>query len=367
MKNIKIIIKTRNKNYPFIIGENVIKKTGLLIKKNLPKTKKIAIITDRNLPSKILSNLKLSLKKYDISIYKLNAGEKTKNIKIAYYLIEKILRKKFSRSDCIISLGGGVIGDLAGLVSSLVKRGVKFVNIPTTLLAQADSSIGGKTGVNSSYGKNLIGTFYQPDLVITDTTTLNSLPKKEIICGYAEIFKHSLILDKNFFVWLQKNGKKLVETRNKKILKKAILKSCKIKSKIVNQDEKEKNLRMILNFGHTFGHAFEAVKNYSKKLNHGEAVLLGMVLASQFSFENKILPFKDLLMIKKHYFDLNLPINIKKYFKKKEIKKIIQFMKNDKKNINSNINLVLLKNIGKTTFSQTPDIKIKNFLNLKFE
>ena len=177
---------------------------------------------------------------------------------------------------------------------------------------------------------------------------LNSLPTREMICGYAEILKHALILNKKFFMWLNKNAKKIID-KDKNILKLAIFRSCKIKSKIVSQDERERNLRMILNFGHTFAHGFEGAKNFSKSLNHGEAVLLGMMMASEFSYRKKLLPFKDLILIKKHYFKLNLPMFLKWKFKKNEINKIIFFMKKDKKNLNEKINLILLKKIGKTT------------------
>ena len=239
------------------------------------------------------------------------------------------------------------LGDLSAFIANLTKRGLNFVNIPTTLLAQVDASIGGKTGVNTDQGKNLIGTFYQPNFVLNDTSILKTLPQREMISGYGEILKHSLIFDKNFFLWLFKNGKKIVDRKNNLNLKKAIIKSCKIKSEIVNKDEKEKNLRMILNFGHTFAHGFERAKNYSKKLNHGESVLLGMILASEISNKKKLLPLKELLLIKKHYINLKLPMNIKKKFKKREIKKIVYFMKKDKKNIDEKINLILLKKIGK--------------------
>ena len=366
MKNTKILVKTENKKYFIIVGANVQKKTGVLIKKILPNVKKIAVITDKKLPSYILKKTKLSLKNFSLSIFKLPSGEKTKNIYTAEKLINLILKKKFSRSDCIIALGGGVIGDLSGLVASLVKRGIKFVNIPTSLLAQVDASVGGKTAINSDQGKNLIGSFYQPELIISDTNMINSLPHREMVCGYAEILKHSLILDRKFYFWLLKNGKILLYKKNKNFLGKSIIKSCKIKSQIVEKDEKEKNLRMILNFGHTFGHALEAVKKFSKKLNHGEAVLLGMILASQFSYEKKFLPIQDLIQIKKHYLDLNLPIDIKKSFKKKDINKIIYFMKSDKKNINSKINLILLKKIGVAMKPRSFAVsEIKKFLQSK--
>tara|TARA_B100000686_G_C16757536_1_gene956523 strand:+ start:558 stop:1670 length:1113 start_codon:yes stop_codon:yes gene_type:complete len=365
MKNTKIIIKTTSKSYPVYFGNGIINLTGPLIKKNLPEVKKICVISDKKLPSSILLKLTSSLKKFDLKIYKLNANEKNKNLITANKIIQELLKNNFNRSDCIIALGGGIVGDLSAFISNLTKRGLKFINIPTTLLSQADAAIGGKNGVNSNEGKNLIGTFYQPDFVLTDLLTLRSLPYEEVVCGYGEILKHSLILDKKFFLWLCKNGKKIINNRDSKILKKAIIKSCKIKSKIINKDEKEKNLRMILNFGHTFAHGFEATKNYSKKLNHGKAVLLGMIVASELSIKKKLLSFKDFNLIKKHYSDLNLPMNIKENFNRKDIKKIIYFMKKDKKNLNKKINLILLKKIGKTTTPNTFSInhnEIKKFL-----
>jgi 3-dehydroquinate synthase/shikimate kinase/3-dehydroquinate synthase len=253
---------------------------------------------------------------------------------------------------------------MAGLTASLVKRGIKFINIPTTLLSQVDSSIGGKTGVNSEHGKNLIGSFYQPEMVISDTSALNSLPKREITCGYAEILKHALILDKKLFYWLQKNGKKILNLNSKIVIQKAIYQSCKIKAKIIEKDEKEKDLRMVLNFGHTFAHAFEATTNFSNKINHGESVLLGMLCAAEFAFKNKILKNKDLNLIKEHYSTLNLPSKLDNYFTKKDIKKIIQFMKFDKKNSDSRIKLILISKIGKTLKSRNlVDSILKNYLN----
>ena len=347
MINNKILVKSKSKKYPIYIGNGnmgIIKK---LIEKNIPDVKKICIISDKNIPLKFKRKLTVCLKKFDTKIFSLNVNEKIKSFKIANRIAEKILRDNFNRSDCVIALGGGIVGDLAAFVASIVKRGIKFVNIPTTLLSQVDSSIGGKTGVNSSQGKNLIGTFYQPDFVLTDVSALDTLPQREIICGYGEILKHSFILDKNFFIWLSKNGKKIIIKRDRNIIKKTIIKSCKIKSKIIEKDEKEKNLRKVLNFGHTFAHGFEASKNFSKKLNHGEAVLLGMIMASKFSNEKKILSSSELIKIEDHYNHLGLPLNLRNIFKKKEISKIIYFMQKDKKNLNEKINLILIKNIGK--------------------
>ncbi len=365
MKNNKIIVKTKSKSYPIYFGNGIISTTGSLIRKDLPDVKKICIICDKKIPSVILKKLIGSLNKYDLKIYKMQVKEQIKSLKVANKIIEYLLKDNFNRSDCIISLGGGILSDLSSFISSLVKRGMKFVNIPTTLLAQADASIGGKTGINSSQGKNLIGTFYQPDFVLTDIGMLDSLPHREMVCGYAEILKHSLILDRKFFLWLSKNAQKIINSRNKKFLKMAIIQSCKIKSRIVSKDENEKDLRMILNFGHTFAHGFESAKKFSKNLNHGEAVLMGMMIASQLAYKKRLLPQRDLMLIKKHYFSLNLPMNIKSKFKKKEINKIIHFMKKDKKNLNEKINLILIKNIGQTKKPKKIMInsrEIKNFL-----
>ena len=364
MKNIKIIVKTKSKSYPVYLGNGIVNTTGSLIKKKLPYVKKICLICDKNVPSLFIKKISNSLKKYDLKIYRLSIKEKTKSFKVANKLIEDLLKNNFNRSDCIIALGGGVLGDLAAFVSSLVKRGIKFINIPTTLLAQVDASIGGKTAVNSIQGKNLIGTFYQPDFVLMDISFLNSLTRREMICGYGEMLKHSIILNKNFFLWLTKKAKKIINDRNKNLLKISILQNCKIKAEIVSKDEREKNLRKILNFGHTFAHGFEATKNFSKSLNHGEAVLLGIIIASELSYKRKLLPFKDLMLIKKHYLDLNLPMEINKFFKKKEVGKIVNFMKKDKKNLDEKINLVLIKKIGKATTLDTSinADKLKKFL-----
>ena len=366
MENIKFIVKTKNKSYPIYFGNDILNTTGRLIKKNLVGVKKICIITDKKLPKLLLKKLIKSLRKYDLRIFKLTTSEKTKSIKVVNKIIEKLLKDNFNRSDCVIAFGGGVLGDLSAFVSNLTKRGLKFVNIPTTLLAQVDASIGGKTGINSDQGKNLIGTYYQPDFVLTDTSVLKSLPQREMISGYGEILKHSLILDKKFFLWLSKNAKKIVNKKNNTLLINAIFKSCKIKSKIVNKDEKEKNLRMILNFGHTFAHGFEGGKNFSKKLNHGEAVLIGMMMASKLSYEKKLLSFEEFSLIKKHYLNLKLPMNINKIFKRNEINKIIYFMKKDKKNVDEKINLILLNKIGRATkpgkFALSSN-KVKKFLN----
>ena len=251
---------------------------------------------------------------------------------------------------------------MSGFAASIFKRGLKFVNIPTTLLSQVDSSIGGKTGINNKYGKNLIGTFYQPSLVISDTVFLKSLPKREIVCGYGEILKHAIIADKKFFTFLDVHSSQILNLKSP-LIEKAILKSCSIKKKVVETDEREMGIRKILNFGHTFAHAYEATLGYSKKLNHGEAVILGIKTAAKFSLLNNILDIKEFNLIENHLNRLNLPNNIQKFFSIKNLNKILSFMKKDKKNNTKKINLILLKNIGSPIYKlQFDEKKINLFL-----
>ena len=367
MKITKFKIVTKNKTYPIIIGNNIIKRIDKYLSSEIKNCKKISLIIDNNIPKKNIYEIQKSLRKYSIFITYIKTNEKIKSILTVEKIVDNLLNKNFHRNDCIIALGGGILGDIAAFSASIIKRGIKFVNIPTTLLAQVDSSIGGKTGVNSKYGKNLIGTFYQPDLVLSDISILRSLPKKEVICGYAEILKHSLILNKKLFMWLLNNGNKIINLKNDTLMQKAIYASCKIKAKIITKDENENNLRAILNFGHTFAHAFETTSKFPKIINHGEAVLMGMICALEFAYQNKLLKHQELMMVKKHYRELNLQSDIKKYFKKKDVNNIIKYMKSDKKNFNENINLVLLKKIGnKPTLIDFSKNKLKVFLVDKF-
>ncbi|MDC1003816.1 3-dehydroquinate synthase, partial [Candidatus Pelagibacter sp.] len=292
-----------------------------------------------------ISKIKKSLHTKKIYVHFFKANEINKNFGSVNKILDTLLDKNFSREDCVISIGGGITGDISGFAASLFKRGLKFINIPTTLLSQVDSSIGGKTGVNSKYGKNLIGSFYQPNLVISDVKFLKTLPKRELICGYGEILKHSLIANKSFYNFLDKNSDKILKLSSP-FIEKAIYESCKIKKNVVEKDENEKGLRKILNFGHTFAHAYEASLGYSKKLNHGEAVILGMQSALNFSFKNNLIQKKDCDSILMHISKANLPSKIKKFFKIKDLKKILSFMTKDKKNNSNKINLVLLKKIG---------------------
>jgi 3-dehydroquinate synthase/shikimate kinase/3-dehydroquinate synthase len=362
MRKIRLNVKTKSKIYPIIIGKNIITQIPNILKSNNINFEKSLIVVDSKIPKKKLNILKKKIVSKKTIILFLNASEKNKNLKSVNLILNKLFKFNFNRNDCIISFGGGIVGDISGFAASIFKRGLKFINIPTTLLSQVDSSIGGKTGVNNKYGKNLIGSFMQPDLVISDINMLNSIPKREIICGYGEILKHSIISDRKIFNYLKKNYLKILKLKSP-FIEKTISDSCKIKRDIVQQDEKEKNLRKILNLGHTFAHAYEAALSYSKKLNHGEAVILGVVSSAKFSIKNNILNKKDYKQIINHINNLKIPVNLNFYFKKKDINLIIKYMKSDKKNNSSKINLILIKKIGKVIldlkYSQS---KIKKFL-----
>jgi 3-dehydroquinate synthase/shikimate kinase/3-dehydroquinate synthase len=348
MKKNKILINTNNGSYSILIGTGLINNLKKILTSYSIKSSKYLIVFDKNIPKKYIRTIKKNIKKKTIFL-KFSSNEKNKNQKSVNSILNILLKNNFNRNDCVIAVGGGIIGDVSAFASSIFKRGIKFVNLPTTLLAQVDSSIGGKTGINTKFGKNLIGSFYQPSLVISDINFLNSLPEREIICGYGEILKHSIIANKKFFVFLSKNISKIIKLK-KAYIQKSIYKSCLIKKKIIEKDEKEKNLRKLLNFGHTFAHAYEATLSYSKKLNHGEAVILGIISACKFSFKKKLLNKREYKLIKNHIIKLDKSLKLNKFFNKKDANKIVKFMITDKKNINEKINLVLLKKIGKTEF-----------------
>ncbi len=363
MKNQEIKFKSKYNNYSIIIGKNALNVLPKKIKLLCPITKNVAVIIDKNVPLKFKNDLKNKLKNYNLLFLSFTASEKNKSLKTVNYYLSRLLSKNFNRSDLIIGVGGGITGDVSGFIASILKRGINFINIPTTLLAQVDAAIGGKTGVNSNQGKNLIGSFYQPKLVISDTSFINSLTKKEMICGYAEILKHSIIKDKNFFYWLKRNTKSIL-TKKDQELTYAIKKSCQIKIHFVSQDVNEKNLRMILNFGHTFAHAIEVKNNYSKLITHGEAVLSGMILEAKLSLLKSSCSSETFKEIKNIYIENNLTYAFKQYSRQTLINKLIPYLKNDKKNNDDKINFILLKNIGKTTLPNKSKISINNLKKL---
>ncbi len=358
-------VKTGTDKYKILIGDNILSSSGALIKKKLVNPR-VFIITNKFIHKLYGKKLENSLKKNKISFNKIiiNDGEKYKNIKTINLITSKLLKYKVDRNDTLIAFGGGVIGDIVGFSASITLRGINFIQIPTTLLSQVDSAVGGKTGVNTKEGKNLIGTFYQPKLVISDVSLLRTLPKREILSGYAEIIKYGLIMDKKFLNWLLDNESKLMAF-NKKYLIEAVFHSCKNKAIIVRKDEKEKNIRAILNLGHTFGHAIEAVNNYKKSLTHGEAVSIGIMMALEMSSLQGNILNKNINQIKDHFKKLKMktkiPINIKS---KTSLNKFKEIMNSDKKVKNNHINLILLRNLGKAYLANRYSTrKLDNVIN----
>ena len=353
--NKKITLKTRDNTYLINIESNSIVKN---LNKIITLNNKVIFLIDR----KVLYIFK-KLNNYKNQNYLIiDCSEKLKSFKNYAKISEKILSYNIDRSTKIVAIGGGTLGDLSGFIASTILRGVDLILFPTTLLSQVDSSIGGKNGINTNSGKNLVGTFYQPKLVYIDPKILKTLPKREILSGYAEIIKHGIINDLKFFNWLHKNSKKIL-TLNNKILSEAIYKSIIIKKKYVIKDEKENlrnnNSRAILNFGHTFGHALETFYKYNKKLTHGEAISIGMVIASNLSYKLGYLSLNHLNIIKNHFKLNNLPMSDNKMFNEK----IYKIIEKDKKNDYKKINFVLIKKIGSAFLSKNLNLdKIKNIL-----
>ena len=353
----QILIKTKSKKYKIFIENGLI---NTYLKSELRTDSKKFIIVDSKVSKKISKIIK---NKNNVFLITVKGSEKLKTINSYWKIISKLLQKKIDRSSTIISIGGGTVGDLCGFISNTILRGVKFSLIPTTLLSQVDSSIGGKNGINSKYGKNLIGTFYQPDIVIIDPTILRSLPLKQLRSGYAEIVKHALINDKNFYIWLKKNLKNILLLK-KNPLCYAILKSIKIKEKYVTSDEKEKlvnsSSRAMLNFGHTFGHALESINKYRSNLTHGEAISIGIILATKISYRMKNIRRSELDDIIYHFKQAGLPYSTKSTINNKLYKVITA----DKKNSNNKINLILLKKVGEAYYKRGLNItELKNLIN----
>ncbi|MBY3139328.1 3-dehydroquinate synthase [Rhizobium laguerreae] len=293
--------------YDTLIGPGLIVRAGAEIASRL-KGRKAAVITDENVAPLYLKALVASLDEAGIAsaAVVLPAGEKTKSFEHLITACDKVLEARVERNDYVIALGGGVIGDLSGFAAGIVRRGVRFVQVPTSLLSQVDSSVGGKTGINSRHGKNLIGVFHQPDLVLADTDVLNSLSAREFRAGYAEVAKYGLIDKPDFFAWLEANWKAVFAGGSARI--EAIAASCQAKADVVVADERENGQRALLNLGHTFGHALEAATAYdSSRLVHGEGVSIGMVLAHEFSARMNLASPDDARRVERHLKEVGLP------------------------------------------------------------
>ena len=335
------------RSYEIAIGAGLLAQAGERIKPFL-KRPLVAIVTDSNVAARHLDHLQESLRKADIRARAivLPAGEATKSYQHLAETCDGLLSAGIERRDMIIALGGGVIGDLAGFAAAILRRGVDFIQIPTTLLAQVDSSVGGKTGINSPHGKNLIGAFHQPKSVLIDIALLDTLPKRELAAGYAEVAKYGLLGDAPFFSWLEGNAPALFAGDAQARIK-AITTSCEMKARIVAEDETETGVRALLNLGHTFGHALEAATGYSSRLLHGEAVAIGMAQAFRFSERQKLCAQGTAARIEAHLRSVGLPTRLS------DIpgdlpgpEKLLDIMRQDKKAVAGKLTFILVRGIG---------------------
>ncbi|HAK62647.1 MAG TPA: 3-dehydroquinate synthase, partial [Alphaproteobacteria bacterium] len=274
------------------------------------------------------------------------AGEQSKNFTELEALLDWLLEEKIERGDLVLAFGGGVIGDLTGFAASVLRRGVDFVQIPTTLLAQVDSSVGGKTGINSRLGKNLVGAFYQPRMVLADISLLDSLPRREFLAGYAEVVKYGLIGDAAFFAWLEGEGRSILDGEKAARIR-AVGTSCAAKAALVVQDERESGPRALLNLGHTFGHALEKETGYSERLLHGEGVAVGICLAFELAARMGLVTGQDSTRVSRHLSAMGLPVRIAQIAGGPiEADRLLSHMAQDKKAAQGRLNFILPRAIG---------------------
>ena len=340
------------RSYPIYIGNGLLGEAELLTRHILGQT--ALIVSNNTVAPLYLASIQRSLDaggiRHDSII--LDDGEQFKTLDAVTSIIDILLEKRHDRLTTVIALGGGVVGDIGGFAASIYQRGVNFIQIPTTLLSQVDSSVGGKTGVNHPLGKNMIGAFYQPRCVIADIDTFKTLPARELAAGLAEVIKYGLIYDSEFFVWLEDNVEGLLQLDPERLAQ-AVLVSCEIKARVVEQDERESGLRAILNLGHTFGHAIETVMGYGNWL-HGEAVAAGMMMAIDLSIRegliDEALRKRSIELLSRAGLPISPPDNI-------TVEQYLDVMAIDKKTLDGNIRLVLLRALGEAfvTADYSPD------------
>ncbi|MBN8531088.1 MAG: 3-dehydroquinate synthase, partial [Alphaproteobacteria bacterium] len=328
------------------------------------KPGRVHIVTDGHVATRYLAAVTESCCNAGIATASstLPPGEDTKRFAMLETLLDEILAHHPDRSTVLVALGGGVIGDLTGFAASALLRGVRFVQIPTTLLSQVDSAVGGKTGINTRYGKNLIGAFHQPSLVIADTDTLKTLPPRELRAGYAEVVKYGAIGDEAFFTWLEAHGGEVLACDAHAIAE-AVRVSCEAKAAIVARDEKESGDRALLNFGHTFGHAIEAEAGYDGSVLHGEGVAVGMAFAAQFSESKQLCPSGTAQRLIRHLRAHGLPASLADLKLSATPEALLAHMRHDKKNQDGKITLILLKRLGEAFVAKgVPESEILDFL-----
>ncbi|MFQ5775990.1 MAG: 3-dehydroquinate synthase [Kiloniellaceae bacterium] len=335
------------RSYDIVAGEDLLAEAGRHIAPVL-RQRRVLIVTDGNVADLHLATLERALDDagiaYDAAV--LPPGERTKDFEHLETLVERLLDLKVERGSTLIALGGGVVGDLTGFAAAILLRGLDFIQIPTTLLAQVDSSVGGKTGINTRHGKNLVGSFHQPRLVLADTGVLSTLPRRALLGGYAEVVKYGLIDRPEFFAWLEGHGMGVIEG-DPEARRHAVVASCAAKAEIVAADEREAGVRVLLNLGHTFGHALEAETGYSGELLHGEAVAIGMVMAFELSAHLGYCAAEDAARVRRHLAAVGLPTGLEAAGGRIwNAPGLIEHMGRDKKVKGGRITFVLARGIG---------------------
>ena len=368
--NVSLNRKVENLSYPIIIGDNILSSSGEILKEFIYK-KNVIVIYDsffsvKTSPNNAFEEFVQSINKLTttLNFIDIPGGDQTKNINQLNEIIEKVLTYGIDRQNVIIAFGGGVIGDIAGFAASILLRGINYIQVPTTLLSQVDSSVGGKTGINSKIGKNLIGSFHQPQAVLADINILKTLPNREFRAGFAEVVKYGLIKDLEFFNWLNQEYDSIF-IYDKIKLQKMITKSCEIKAKIIKNDEKEGGKRALLNLGHTFAHAIESFGNFDGRIIHGEAVSIGICLAFKLSNKLCFCSTDDTKKVINLFQKSKLPTSLH------DIKKLsistsgmIQKFKLDKKNRQNELTFILNKRIGESFIKHNVSVNVlTQFLN----
>lgn len=355
--------------YDIVIGHGLIAEAGARIAAAFPGVR-VAIVTDRNVAGHHLASLQASLGAAGIAhaTVVMEPGERTKSFDALQHVVDAVLAARLERGDLVVAFGGGVIGDLAGFAAAIVRRGMRFVQMPTSLLAQVDSSVGGKTGINSSHGKNLVGSFHQPSLVLSDTDVLDTLSEREFRAGYAEVAKYGLIDRPQFFAWLEQNWAEVFAGGPART--EAIAESCRAKAEVVARDELETGDRALLNLGHTFGHALEAATGYdSARLVHGEGVAVGMALAHRFSARMNLASPDDAQRVEAHLKTVGLPYRLDHIAGELPgADGLMDYIAQDKKVSRGALTFILTRGVGQAFVAKdVPAAEVRSFLAEQIE
>jgi 3-dehydroquinate synthase len=355
-----VSVALAGRSYPIIIGPDLLADAGYYLRRldGSDRWQRAEIITDAIVAPIYAATVADALRRADLAVGDpiiIPAGEAAKSHAEWARVMDDLLRRKIDRQTLVVALGGGVVGDLAGFVAASALRGLDFIQIPTTLLAQVDSSVGGKTGINSRHGKNLIGAFHQPRLVLADTNSLNTLPHREIRAGYAEIVKYGLINDPDFFNWLCQHGQSVIDG-DATARRHAVTQSCQHKAAIVAHDEHETGDRALLNLGHSFGHALEAEAGYDGRLLHGEAVAMGMVMVFDLSVRLGLCPADDAARMRNHLAAMGLPVRLDSTWATGDVEGYLHHMMGDKKNQHGSLTLILTSGIGNAFVAKKSDV-----------